>query len=340
MNTLSPSMEDWRKLFRLALEFKSIKSWEWMEDTVIFGVQSPKTGETCYCVVLGKERSFAGLAIYIGDNGLMSLLDMLELKHGEEEQFYHNDLIMIHFTDRKYLAKDELDIIKKLGLKFRGSNNWVSFRRYLPGYYPCSINKEEAELLVSILKEVTNVCLRFKEGPGLIADNKNLVRVVKEKGKNVLWEDTWVELDYPEEMVSAYDPEKIFGEAINPFALERTSDEWAIDLFFAPTLIDEEDERGTYFPYIGIVWNIRDNTGIGLQTFKYSREERFKYPQELFLNAVESTKSLPKTILVREEDSYEALVDFTRQVGIGIEIPENIEVLGNVRNLFMEYLRY
>jgi len=195
-------------------------------------------------------------------------------------------------------------------------------------------------LLVSILKEVTNVCLRFKEGPGLIADNKNLVRVVKEKGKNVLWEDTWVELDYPEEMVSAYDPEKIFGEAINPFALERTSDEWAIDLFFAPTLIDEEDERGTYFPYIGIVWNIRDNTGIGLQTFKYSREERFKYPQELFLNAVESTKSLPKTILVREEDSYEALIDFTRQVGIGIEVPENIEILDSLRNLFMEHLRY
>ncbi|HRU32895.1 MAG TPA: hypothetical protein P5310_05735, partial [bacterium] len=83
-----------------------------------------------------------------------------------------------------------------------------------------------------------------------------------------------------------------------------------------------------------------NDTGIGLQTFKYSREERFKYPQELFLNAVESTKSLPKTILVREEDSYEALIDFTRQVGIGIEVPENIEILDSLRDLFLEHLRY
>lgn len=336
MSNLSPSLEDWRKLFNLILEFKSIKSWEWMEDTTIFGVQSPKTKEICYCVVLGKERDFYGLGIYIGDKGLTSLLEMLDMRYTEEEQFYRNDLIMINFTDREYLSRSELNLIKKLGLKFRGPNNWVSIRRYIPGFFPCSINKEEAELLLSILGEITNVCLRFKEDPKLMASDRHLIRMVKGEGKDISWEDSWVELDYPEEMISSYDPKVIFNDVIDISKLKKTANEWFIDLFFLPVLISEEEDRSNCYFYIGFVLNVKTGALIGLKAFKYEREHRYTYPQELFLDAITSTKSLPNAILVRDLDVYDALAGFVSKVKVGLKMAEDTESLDEIRRFVIE----
>lgn len=336
MSNLNPSLDDWRRLFSLILEFKSINSWEWMEPTTIFGVQSPKTREICYCVVLGKENDFHGLGIYIGDKGLASLLELLEMRYTEEEQFYRNDLIMINFTDRKFLFKEDLDLIRRLKLKFRGPNNWVGIRRYLPGVYPCSINKEEVELLISVLGEITNVCLRFKEEPELMDSDECLVRMVKGEGKGISWEDSWVKLNYPPEIITAYDPTLIFREAIDISRLKRTSDEWFIDLFFIPMVISEEGERNRYFSYIGFVADVRTGELLDLKLFKYERERRYAYPQELFLNTISSTESLPKTILVRDADTYDALADFVREVKIDLEVSEDIESLDSIRRSVIE----
>lgn len=334
----SPSTSDWQKLFSLALEFKSTKSWGYLEDRDIFGVQSPKTGEICYCIVFGKEGEANGLAIYIGDEGLMSLLDMLGMRYSLEDQFYHNDFIMIAFTDREYLTKEERDIIKKLGLKFRGSNSWISFRRYLPGYCPRTINKQEGELVISILQEISNTCLRLKEKPQREASDKYLVRMVKEKGRNVVWEDSWVELEYPEEMVAFYEIDKILSESVDISALERTSDEWIIDLFFSPSSIKEEKDE--YFPYIGIVWSTKDNEILAFKDFQYVRKYRYTYPQELFLYAVGLTESLPKKVLVKELEAYEALIDSTKSVGVRTELVENLEVTDRIRDFIIEHLPY
>ena len=37
----SPSIEEWRRLYDVARDFKQIAPWEWMRDSDMFSVQNP-----------------------------------------------------------------------------------------------------------------------------------------------------------------------------------------------------------------------------------------------------------------------------------------------------------
>src|SRR5688572_4965976 len=63
-------MEEWRRLYEAALEFRDLKPWKWMSDDQLFGVRSPTTGETLYCAVLGGLGEMFSLSVYPGLQGL------------------------------------------------------------------------------------------------------------------------------------------------------------------------------------------------------------------------------------------------------------------------------
>ena len=76
--------------------------------------------------------------------------------------------LMVSFEDRKFLQKQDFQVINKLGLKFRGRNAWPSFRNYLPGYHPWYVISEEAKYLTIALHQAINVALRFKNDPRML----------------------------------------------------------------------------------------------------------------------------------------------------------------------------
>ncbi|MGC8970684.1 MAG: DUF7309 domain-containing protein [bacterium] len=339
MELLAPSVEEWKRLFELVEKFKNLESWYWMGYGDVFGVQDPNTGTICYFNVIAFEMEDSevyGLAVYIGKDGLSSLLEMLDEVHDDEEQFFYNDLIIIQFVDRKILTKEDLEIIKKVGLKFRGKNNWILFRRCIPGYIPRMLNKEEVNLLNSVLDQAIDVCLMFKENPNLKSMDKVLIRTCKKEDSKVIWEDEQVSLDYPDEELIVYDTNEIIEKGINEIKPKKTLDEWAIDFFFLPNPVQDEESGDIYFPYLGIVMNNIMKTGINLEMFKYSRENRLIYPQELFINTVSMTQSLPRSIVVKNDSIYNALLDITQPLGIELRIMDRIDIIEDFKNSVRE----
>lgn len=337
----TPSIEEWRKLFDLAIRFREIKSWEWMDYTNIFGIQDPSTGKICYfniADILGEDGKFYALALYPGDSGLISLLDILEERRGEEEQFYFSDIIVVQFSDRKFLSKEDLEIIKTLGLKFRGKGEWISFKRVLPGRLPRIINREEANLLLSTLEQAIDICLMFRDKPELKDRDETLIRTSKKIDSIVTWEDTWTELDYPEEELSIYNPSEVIETIKNAIKPQKSLEEWAIDFLFLPNPVkDDEESEDIYFPYLGVVMNNITRVGINLEMYKYSREERLTYPVELFVNTVEVTDRLPKSIVVKDEDIYNVLLEIVRALKIELKLVENIEPIEEFKELIKGY---
>jgi hypothetical protein len=135
----SPTLQEWRKLYEAAIQIKQLAPWERMSEDMLFGVQDPETGEIGFVSIMGALGEHFAVAVYIGAKGLQGFW----IAHsGDENPFIPAEVILetfhlqASFEDRNMLRKDDRDIIKQLGLKFRGRNEWPMFRSYRPGFVP------------------------------------------------------------------------------------------------------------------------------------------------------------------------------------------------------------
>ncbi len=122
-NDLSPSLQEWNKLYTAAIELKEIGPWDWMSDSDLVGVKNPQNGEIGYCSVLGALGEFLGLAVYLGLEGLevCERIRSGDIAPQDPEVDFVQKCLLASFQDRKSLEKKDLDVIRQLGLKFRGS---------------------------------------------------------------------------------------------------------------------------------------------------------------------------------------------------------------------------
>src|SRR5699024_8300856 len=86
------------------------------------------------CSVLGNSENTYGLAIYIGREGLMSLVNTYLIENEWEQmnilQTQHS--ILLTLEDRENLTKEEYAFLKKHKGSFRGKKAWPSYTSFRP----------------------------------------------------------------------------------------------------------------------------------------------------------------------------------------------------------------
>jgi hypothetical protein len=329
MSDKSPSIQEWRDLYDAAREFKKIECWNWMWDSDIFGVQNPVSGEIGYCCVMGKLGEHFALAVYLGTEGLegYSKVQLEEVDPYSIDALHVQKCLMASFEDREFLRKEDLQVIKRLGLKFRGPNSWPLFRNYWPGYFPWYLTSEEAKYLTIALHQTIDVALRFKNDPEMLtppAENQYLVRVPEKEKGGLRWRDEWLE-PYPLEK------EEIIAKPIEVNRLEkikktifRRRGVWEIDFSYFPQPVGDKEER-PYYPYV-IFYVDHDSYHI----LNSRLEKPAKYISEFaeqFVKFVEKTKSLPQEILVKRKEVFKLLKPVTSGLGIGLRNVKRLPAL-------------
>jgi hypothetical protein len=102
------------------------------------------------------------------------------------------DPLQAAFGDRDLLSQKDRDVIRELGLKFRGRQAWPVFRSYRPGFFPWYLEAWEARFLTIALGQAVEVALRFKENSSLLStsdEQSYLTRVPRREGDTFVWED-------------------------------------------------------------------------------------------------------------------------------------------------------
>jgi hypothetical protein len=343
MKETAPTTADWKALYQAALEFKEIEAWTWMYDSDVFGVQDPASGEIGYCCIMGNLGEMFALALYLGSEGLESYMRIASEPPPDPSEAFEELMLqrclMASFVNREELTKEDHQVIKRLGLKFRGRNAWPLFRSYRPAHFPWYLTADEARFLTLALQQAREVCLRFREDPALFDPPQEelwFVRVPEGTEKGLSWKDAWLEPALLEE-------EELPTVPIDELRLARLKKVaqfmdavWEIDFFLSPTPVQDKRGERPHYPYQTLT--VDHVSGFIFDTHLASPETYLGEFPERFLALAERLKRLPVEIWVKREDAYDLLEPITSRLGIELYLVDELESLEEARSAFRQFM--
>ncbi|MGH9962661.1 MAG: DUF7309 domain-containing protein, partial [Pyrinomonadaceae bacterium] len=190
---LLPSHDEAQKLCELAVKVKALAPWQWMEETDIFGIEDPDTGELGFISVMGHIGEYEAVAVYRGAEGLYGFIDLHSNPATSPETVLEIPQVQAAFTESNFLEKPDRDLLKAQGLKSRGAGI-PQFRSYRPGYHSWFVTRKEARLLIHALSQTLNVVPSLLDGSHNLQVRGDgtgfLMRVARQEGTDLIWEDT------------------------------------------------------------------------------------------------------------------------------------------------------
>jgi len=335
MKETVPTMSDWKALYQAALDFKEIQPWTWMYDSDVFGVQDPVSGEIGYCCVMGAAGEMFALAVYLGTEGLDSYMRIASGPPSNPSEAIEIALqqkcLMVSFADRGELSDADHQVIKDLGLKFRGRNAWPLFRSYRPAYFPWHLTADEAQFLTLALQQAKEVCLRFEKDPGLFDPPEEglwFVRVPEKTEKGLTWKDAWLEPAPPEEEVASAPVDELRLTRLKKAApLKRAV--WEMDVFLTPSPVQERRDQRPFYPYLMMA--VDHASGFILGSELAHPETHRAELLDRFLALGERLKMLPAEIWVKRDEVFDLLDPVTSRLGVELYLVDELEMLDEAR---------
>ncbi|MDQ3754185.1 MAG: hypothetical protein M3371_05570 [Acidobacteriota bacterium] len=307
----APSLGEAGQLYEAAVRVKELAPWEWMEESDIFGVQQPETGELGFVSIMGMAEEHFAVALYQGAEGLYGLWDLASGDLEENPQrLLEIPQLQASFEDRDGLDKQDREVIKKLGLKFRGAHAWPMFRSYRPGFMPWFVTAEESRFLTLALEQTLAVAPRVRENPDLLVDEDD------EEDESYL-----VRVPAPEPVSI---PVVLDVETVGQLKqLPQRDFELEIDLLAMPTPIGERGERPS-LPYLLLLADARSGMIIGFELMKVESslaEMQGQIPLKLS-HTLAQAGTVPTEISVRSEMLLQLLNPLCQILQIKLELSD------------------
>lgn len=306
---MQPTEEQWKKLYETAIAFKAAKPWSVLENYHIFAVKDPHVNRTGYCCVMGAGGELFGMALYLGTEGLNTLLAMFN-DQLEDDPLYVQHCLMLSFDDREELHPNEREQIKALGLKFRGRGAWPAFKIHEPGFYPWPLQKaEDVIFLTASLEQAIDVAQSSADDPDAHLEFRGktiLTRVpASEINGTIDWNTEWLipEEEAPEELPIASAVINELQLAKLKKTIKRSSGVWEIDCFFMPTPVS--DEERPYFPMGFVVLDQQSEQILMMHMFE--KQDAFNIVPNKLLDLLETSKLLPAKLVSHNSKIFDYL---------------------------------
>ncbi len=337
-----PSVADSRKLYEIMQQIHVLAPWEWMEETNIFGVQSPDTQELGFVSIMGMAGEHYAVSVYLGARALYDLWRFEdEAPDIAPEKLLEIPQLMASFEDRSQLNKKDLDLIKSLTLKFRGKNAWPLFRSYKPGYFPWFVEAAEARFLADALEQVLDVAPRFKANRSLLDPNNDeryLVRVPRKSGKKFVWEDQVLPIAAPPPTTLTFTMDSQLLESLKQ--KPKAGFKVEIDCFMYLSPIQEERNARPVFPYMLLLVEAKSSMIIGqeLLTADPTLETMWNTVPFHIMKHLSQLDALPDEIRVRSRLLFDALKPVAKAVKVKLGLTRSLPALEIVQTMLQDFM--
>lgn len=149
--------EEWYMLYQVAAKIKELKPWERFWDMDLISIQEEDEEDAAFISILGKGGDCYGIVVYEGFEGLndylmLTMQDRMNLS--VEYAMYSQNNLTCYWGNREELSEKQRKIIKDIGCKFRGRNQWLYFMSFMEGYYPYNLNQDEVKRMTHYFEQL------------------------------------------------------------------------------------------------------------------------------------------------------------------------------------------
>lgn len=338
MKEEKPTLDQWRRLYAVAAEVKTLAPWQWLWENDLFAVEDPASGQMGFVSVMGAVGEHFAVAVYLGGEGLRGFIALEDAAKEEFENLYFAiPQLQASFEDRNILRPEDLETIKSLGLKFRGRNAWPLFRSYRPGYAPWHLTASEAVFLTQVLEQLLDVAPRFRERETLSPRQGGegmLVRSLSATAPGTTWEDRRLkELSFDPPFVTVTLDEQLL-QRLAALPLGRSSVE--IDLFVLPAPIQEKKER-PFFGYNLVLVDAEHGYVLGFEMLRVETtyDDMWAQAPQLVVRQLLKNNIKPRTIKTRPGPMAELLTPVANYCGIALKQSKRLHRLDVVREMLL-----
>jgi hypothetical protein len=226
--------------------------------------------------------------------------------------------MMISFTDREDLDKENLGAIRKSGFRFRGKGNWPQITDIEPGFVPVFPQGKALEDLPVILEQAAAVLEKAVDDPEYLYPEGSdeytvLVRMPVGKPGRERWEDHYEKMDSEKGILRfklTYKREscaEVSRLQVSPVTLQ-------LDLVMLPSPVMERGSRG-YFPFVLLLVNKANGMVSGMTMLSPDpdlKTMRESVPQKL-LEEIAKLEYRPEAIEIRSDLLYGLVEDALKE---------------------------
>ncbi len=312
-----PTMEQWKALYEVASVIKIIKPWESLWDMDLITIQPRNINEPVFVSAMGRIGECFGIGVYPGYDSINSLFDLADANMEEmvANPMYYQNCLMCYYGSRDELSPKEREIIKSLGLKFRGENNWIYFRKMREGFYPWFLDAEDVVFMTEVLQNAAMVYKYILSGEVKVDFNNDetLLRTFSEE------RNEWINYAAPLPDIPVMTFEFTNQDTLDQIqSLKKTAAVIELDQAYLPIPVQDKKDDTPFFPqFIAVV----DHKS-GKCLLHNSNEQSNDVQDEIFDVLLDYIirNGRPATIYVRNSRVENIVKDFCEKVGIRLVV--------------------
>ena len=172
------SLEQWKALYEVTTRIKEMKPWERLWDLDIIGIQNGKEEDTVFFSIMGRGGDCYGIVVYEGYEGLNKFLMLTMQEHmnlSTKYVMFNQRNLTCYWGNRDELTDKQRKVIKDIGYKYRGQNQWLYFVSYEPGYFPFNLDEDEVLRMTQYMEDLEFALHYYYEyGADVSFDNGNM----------------------------------------------------------------------------------------------------------------------------------------------------------------------
>lgn len=330
--------ETWKKLYVAADKLYSLRPWEHICEVDFAEIYLKSSDEPYYCSVTGMCEETAGISVYKGQEGLVSLSNYINsMEQPEYVSLNQKNCIECTWQTKNELNKRDLEAAEKAGCDYSSEVDRPRFRIHEVGLEPWYLEEDDAKTLTFVMNELSEAVKELAESGRQTEENdgKRIRRRFDEA------EQKWINELLPpvKEVETVIESCTVKNEVlIRKLKKKRNTGakiEFDMPYIPAPERLLFHNYR-LFYPRMSMLCNV-DKHSVESRHFFDMKDE----PQDVAMNTIVSymeKKGRPGKVYVRDAKIFGAISHICNRVGVEVILKPDLKMIDRCVEEFMSLL--